>query len=156
MENKDIFDKIMGLPVLKLFWPFYEKNKSMLLYLFFGAVTTAVSFISFWLFDRALGSEWVLVSNVLSWILAVFVAFVTNRIWVFQARTEGKKAYFIQMFQFALSRVATLLIESGILLVFVTWLHSNALIVKICTSVIVVILNYVFSKLFVFRKKAEK
>ena len=153
-ERRDIFDRLMHLPLLRLFEPFYKKHKEGLLYLFFGAVTTLVSFAVFWIFEDLLGWN-ELIANLLSWVISVAVAFVTNRIWVFNAPTTGFSAFALQVVTFYTSRVATFLIEEAILLIFVTWLGLLAMPVKIAASVIVVILNYVFSKLFVFRKNRE-
>lgn len=151
-KRPDIFDRIMRLPLLRMLEPFYQKHKEGLLYLFFGGVTTLVSFLVFWLFEGPLGLD-ALLANLISWVTAVAVAYITNRIWVFTAHAIGARAILLEIFSFYLSRVATFLIEEGILLVFVTWLGLHALAVKIAASVIVVLLNYVFSKIFVFRKK---
>lgn len=149
----DIFDKIMRLPLLRLLEPFYKKHKEGLLYLFFGGVTTLVSWVIFWLFEGPLGLN-EHVANLASWVIAVAVAYVTNRIWVFSAHASGFSGILLEILCFYLSRVASFGIEEGIILIFVTWLTLPALPVKIAASVIVVILNYVFSKLFVFRKAA--
>ncbi len=151
----DIFDRLMGLPVLRIFEPFYRAHKEGLLYLFFGGVTTLVGLGSFWLLESLLGLD-ALIANPLSWLLAVIVAFLTNRTWVFDSLTVGAAAYFIQFLSFCASRVTTLLIEEGILLFFVTWLALPAFPVKLAASVVVVLLNYLLSKLFVFRKRKAR
>lgn len=148
-EKKDIFDKIMSLKAFAPLYPFYKKHKEVLMYLFFGGLTTVISILSFSLFFELFKIN-ELISNVLSWILAVFLAFVTNRIWVFE---EGKnEGIFSQGLKFYGGRVATLLIEEIILLIFVTLLSFNAMIIKIIAQVIVIVLNYVISKLFIFKK----
>ena len=97
-KDKDIFDKIMDWKIFGWFRPFYVKNKEMLLYLFFGVLTTAVSFvtagISKVLLEQAgIGKGGVsTTSTVISWICAVTFAYITNRIWVFESEAEGKKA----------------------------------------------------------------
>lgn len=96
-KDKDIFDKIMDWKIFGWFRPFYVKNKEMLLYLFFGVLTTAVSFvtagISKVLLEQAgIGKGGVsTTSTVISWICAVTFAYITNRIWVFESEAEGKK-----------------------------------------------------------------
>ena len=152
-RRPDIFDRIMRLPLLRLLEPFYKKHKEGLLYLFFGGVTTLVSWVIFWLFEGPLGLN-EHIANLVSWVVAVAVAYLTNRIWVFTAHATGLRAVLIEILAFYLSRVASFGIEEGILLILVTWLALPALPVKIAASVIVVILNYVFSKLFVFRKRS--
>lgn len=77
MEKKDIFDKIMSLPGLRLFEPFCKKNKEVLLYLFFGGLTILISILSYAYFNVVLGIN-ELLANIIAWILAVTLAFVTN------------------------------------------------------------------------------
>ena len=82
MEKKDIFDKIMSLPGLRIFEPFYKKNKEVLMYLFFGGLTFLVSVVTYAYFNVVLGMN-ELIANIFSWIIAVAFAFITNKIWVF-------------------------------------------------------------------------
>ena len=149
-EKKDIFDRIMGLPVLRIFEPFYQKNREVLLYLFFGAVTTLVSILTYYLGSDVLGMD-PLAANVISWILAVAVAFFTNRTWVFKGAGEGSIAR--QAISFYTGRLATLGGEELILFVGIKLLHFGNLPVKVFAQVVIVVLNYVISKLFIFRKK---
>ena len=143
-RKPDIFDRLMHLPVLNIFEPFYKKHKEMLLYLFFGGITYAF-------FNVSLGMN-ELVANIFSWILAVLFAFFTNRIWVFDGKTNGAKEFFVQMINFFGGRVATLVVEEVILFVFITKLGFGSMVVKIAAQIIVIVLNYVISKLWVFRK----
>lgn len=151
-EKKDIFDKIMELPGLNYFDGLYQKYKEFLLYIFFGVFTAVVSIGSYGCCDVILKIN-PLISNVISWILAVTFAYVTNKKWVFDVEIHGSKALLTQMFDFYAGRFFTLLIEEGILFVFITNLHFNSLVVKISAQVVVVILNYIISKLIVFRNR---
>ena len=119
----------------------------MLLYLFFGGLTFVISVITYAFFNVSLGMN-ELVANIFSWILAVLFAFFTNRIWVFDGKTNGEKEFLVQMINFFGGRVATLVI----LFVFITKLGFGSMVVKIAAQVIVIVLNYVISKLWVFRK----
>ena len=78
-RKPDIFDRLMHLPVLNIFEPFYKKHKEMLLYLFFGGLTFVISVITYAFFNVSLGMN-ELVANIFSWILAVLFAFFTNRL----------------------------------------------------------------------------
>ena len=147
--KEDIFDRLMHLPVLRIFEPFYKKHKEVLLYLLFGGLTTVVSIVTFALFI-ALGIN-ELIANVLSWILAVLFAYVTNRTWVFSSDAETKGAVIREMISFFGGRLATLLVEEAILAVFITWLGFPAMWVKVVAQVVVIVLNYVVSKFFVFK-----
>lgn len=139
----------MRLPALNRLEPFYKAHKQMLLYLFFGGLTFVVSIASYALFIRVLKAD-VLVANVFSWIFAVSFAYATNRTWVFESSATGSKAVMKEMGKFFSGRVATLLVEEAILLVFIKWLHFDSMAVKVVAQVVVILLNYVVSKLWVF------
>lgn len=149
--NKDIFDKIMALPGIRIFEPFYKKNKEMLLYLFFGFLSFLVSIATYGMFNRIFGIN-ELLANILSWIITVLFAFFTNRIWVFQAETDSVAGFLKQMMVFYQGRIITLVIEEIILFVFITMLGMNSMLIKVIAQVVVIVLNYVISKMFVFKK----
>ena len=138
-EKRDIFDRMMALPLLNIFEPFYKKNKEVLLYLFFGGLTFIVSIVTYAVFNVSMGIN-ELIANVMSWVLAVLFAFATNRVWVFQAPTHTITEFLRQMLSFFGGRV-------------VTWLGFNSMVVKVIAQVIVIVLNYVISKFFVFSEK---
>ena len=129
----------------------YEKYENIILYVFFGGLTTIVGFGTYFLF-RFLSLD-VVESNVASWICAVLFAFFTNRTWVFKSPTKGAFDFIKQMGSFFGARLFSLLIETSIMWFFVDILHYNELLIKIAASVVVLILNYILSKLVVFRKK---
>lgn len=151
-EKKDIFDKIMSLKIFSFINPFYKKYKEALLYLFFGVLTTLINIVVFYLFTEIITLD-ELVANVIAWIIAVLFAYVTNRIWVFSSHCATKAAFLKEILSFYGGRIFTLLVEEGILLVFIKLLSLNALAVKIVAQVVIIVLNYVISKLFVFKKK---
>lgn len=154
-RKKDIFDKLMELPGLRYFQPLYEKHREVLLYIFFGGLTFLVSIFTFALFNVAMGMN-ELIANVLSWIIAVLFAFFTNRIWVFAAPTSTFAEFVSQMAAFFGGRLVTLVIEEVILLVFITLLGFDSMVVKVAAQVIVIVLNYVISKLVIFKKSEDK
>ncbi len=153
-ERLDIFDRLMRLPLLRILLPLYTKYKSILLYLFFGVVTTAVNFVVFLVLRRAFGVD-ELSANLVAWIVAVLVAFFTNRSYVF-ASTEQDRRKLFEFFRFVGSRVSTLLLEEAAIFVFVTWLSYYDVAVKAIVAVAVVILNYIFSRFLVFRKQKSQ
>lgn len=129
----------------------YKKHREILLYVFFGGFTTVVSVGSFILFDEVLGIH-ELISNVLSWILAVGFAYVTNRRWVFCSKAKGK-ALLAEACGFYGGRLLTLGLEEVLLLVFVTWLGINSTAIKLIAQFVVLTGNYILSKFVIFRKK---
>lgn len=150
----DIFDKLFQWPVLRVLEPFYKRYKEVLLYLFFGGLTFVISIASYAVFTAGFGWN-ELIANLFSWVLAVLFAFLTNRIWVFQAATHGRRAFVQQMVAFFGGRVLTLVVEEIILLVFITWLGFPGMLVKITAQIIVIVLNYIISKVIVFKKRQK-
>lgn len=150
MQEKDIFDRIMELPVLRIVNPFYKKNKEILLYLFFGGLTFLVSISSYALFNIRIGWN-ALTANIASWILAVAFAYVTNRTWVFESSTDRGSNLIKEITGFVGGRIATLVIEELILFIFITEFEMNSVLVKIVAQVVVIALNYVISKMIVFK-----
>ena len=151
-EHPDIFDRLMTLPGLRLLEPFYKKHKAVLLYLFFGGLTTMINWGAYALCYNVLG-----VSNVpsviIAWILGVAFAFVTNKIWVFESRSFDTKTVLRELWTFVAARLATGLLDLGIMYLAVDVLGGNGNVWKLISNVVVIILNYVFSKLIVFRKR---
>ena len=127
------------------------KYKEIILYLFFGGLTFLVSMVSFGACNLYLGMN-EHAANIISWILAVTFAFITNRIWVFDAPTDGRVAFLKQMVSFFSGRVATLLVEEAIIFLFITMLHFPSMVIKCGAQFVVIVLNYVISKVFVFKK----
>ena len=146
-KNKDIFDKIMSLPGLRALYPFYSRHKEPLLYLFFGALTTLLNLFVFWLCAKAMPPLW---ANIIAWIAGVIFAYVTNRIWVFNSKSENLIKEFLS---FTAGRLATLGLEELVLWVGISLLGLNTMAVKITAQILVIIGNYLVSKLFVFKKQ---
>ena len=150
-QNKDLFDRLFSAKCLQRFLPCYRRYKEPLLYIFFGAVTTLVSLGTFALFTRLFGWN-ALLANVLSWVLSVFTAFITNRLWVFDSHIRGWGLW-REIGLFFGGRLLTLGIEEVMLIVFVEYMKLNDLLIKILATIVVLVLNYIFSKLVVFKKK---
>ena len=136
-----------------------KKYKSIILYIIFGGLTTvvdwSVSFTLYYLWGDAFeATPWLIHgANVIAWVAAVAFAYVTNRIWVFESKRRGFVPIVGEIAAFAGGRVFTLLLQEVLMAIFFTWLGFNEYIVKIVAAVLVVILNYFISKIFVFRKK---
>lgn len=150
-RNEDLFDRLMSLPVLRIFKPFYTAHREVLLYLFFGGLTTLVDLVIFFVCTGVHINE--LIANVFAWIGAVLFAYFTNRSWVFRAETDDKKEGLWQIVSFFSGRLFSLGCEEAFLAVFITWLGFSEFWVKLAAQIVVVILNYIISKLIVFRKK---
>ncbi len=129
----------------------FYKYKDMILYLVFGVLTTAVNIVSYWLLARILGEKYLVFNNTVSWILSVLFAYITNKIWVFNSVTNNFKELAVEFTSFVSCRFATFLLDTAILAFGVKALHLNDIAVKIFSNVLVIILNYVASKLVIFK-----
>ena len=129
----------------------YNKYREVLLYLLFGGLTTGVNIVTFFLLRQF--SVEVYISNVVAWILSVLFAFITNKTFVFESKNNSRQEDFKEMLSFFGFRVLSLVFDMGSMLLLLEVFHINELISKIIANVLVIILNYVFSKLFIFKKK---
>ncbi len=127
-------------------------NRETITYVICGALTTFVSMATYWLGYDVFKMD-VLIANVFSWIMAVTFAYVVNKIFVFRSKTKKINDIAKEVVAFFGGRVGTLLIETLILFVFVTTLNFHEMLVKLAAQFIVLVLNYVISKLFIFKKK---
>ena len=157
-----------------------KKNRELIMYLLFGVLTTLVSLASYAVFravfpDASSVPAWLtwlfmltspfgiesstVLPNVLSWILASTFAFITNKILVFrsESRTFGK--VMTEALKFYAARISTLLVDILIMFLLVDLTNFHAawyeLLAKIFSNVVVIVLNYIFSKIFVFRKSRK-
>ena len=128
------------------------KYYDILAYLVFGVLTTVVNYLVYLPCYNLLGLPAV-ISNVIAWVVAVAFAYVTNKPFVFRSHDWSAKTVVPELTKFVGTRVASGGMESAIIWIAVDLLGGNRNLWKLVTSVLVVILNYVGSKLLVFRKK---
>ena len=152
-EKKDIFDKLMSLPGLRIFEPFYKKYKEVLLYVFFGGLAFFLYLGLFYLLDKTGMNE--LLNTCIDWVICVLFQFYTNRTWVFDSEVDSRAGFIKQMASFFAGRLFTLIVDEAITAVFITWLDFPKMPVKLVGQVVVIVLNYVISKLIVFKKKED-
>ena len=130
----------------------FQKYANLLPYLFFGVLTTAVNYAIFFPCHNLLG--WSAgISNILAWVVAVAFAFVTNKTFVFHSYDWSSKTVLPELMKFIGCRIGSGVAETVILIVTVDWLLWNGNAMKLLTAVLVIVLNYLGSNLFVFRKK---
>ena len=130
-----------------------QKNRDVLSYLIFGVLTTLVNYAVYLPVYNLLHLS-AAVSNMLSWVVAVAFAYLTNKPFVFQSHDWSCKTVVPELTKFVSCRIASGAIETAILFLTVDLLHWNGNVWKLVTQVLVVVLNYVASKLLVFRKKS--
>lgn len=130
-----------------------KKYRELIMYLIFGVLTTLVSLLIYYalvytILNPTKAFELQL-ANILSWFGAVCFAYVTNRNFVFESKDKKKTK---EATKFLLSRITTLLMDMFIMFLFVTIFHLNDKIIKVISQIVVIVSNYLFSKLFVFKK----
>lgn len=144
---------------MKKIWNLYKKYEEIVNYLVVGGLTTIVAIGSKLLLlatilDQTNGLE-LQIAEVISWFLAVTFAYVTNRIFVFKSKTSGSKCA-REIFNFFKGRIVTQLIQMFIMWFFVTLLKLDSnvwvLVFTLVCQVMQIVLNYVISKLLVFKK----
>jgi len=127
----------------------YQTYKMPILYIFFGGLTTLVNIVVYFLcYDVAHLSN--VFSTIIAWLLSVVFAFVTNKIYVFESRS---KSILYELSTFFACRLGTGILDLGIMYITVDILIWNALLMKILSNILVIILNYVFSKIIIFKKQ---
>ncbi|AXB65679.1 TPA: GtrA family protein [Clostridioides difficile] len=129
-----------------------KKHRETILYLFFGAFTTLVNIVSYLFFTRVILFNF-MVANALAWILAVLFAYVTNKFFVFESKRIEIKFLFKEFLSFVSFRLLSGVVEMLIMYVMIDLLFVNDIIVKAFTNIVVIVLNYFFSKMIIFKNK---
>jgi putative flippase GtrA len=126
-------------------------KKEIISYLFFGVLTTLVNFLAYMLLTDVFKIHYTWATS-LSWFFAVLFAFITNKIYVFKTKGNFKNLV-RELGSFLTLRLLSLGIDLGLMILLVSVLHINDLVSKIAANVIIVIVNYVFSKYIIFTNK---
>lgn len=181
IKGADVGEVLRSLKTKEGRKEFYEKHKSIVLYFAFGIGTTMISLGSYYIIRKVFPDaesvpdwfSWIfnitaklnIESNtvlpvLISWILANLFSFFTNRVYVFNSQAHNLWRFMYEMAKFFASRIATLIVDMVImfLLVDLTGIHGGLyeFCAKIFSNIIVLILNFILSKIFVFRKKKSK
>ena len=152
MREEDIFDRIVSVSWLAWFRPWYQRYREMWLYALFGLGTFLINFFVYSFYTEIIDMG-VLIANAIAWGVATTFAFFTNRRWVFVSHARGVTAFFLQMGSFFLGRFFTLVVEEWMLYYLIEMRDYHNMMVKFCSQIIVIILNYLVSKLIVFRRR---
>lgn len=132
----------------------YEEHREGMRYLVFGVLSTVVNILFFTIFyDFAKLS--ITISNIIAWIVAVIFAYITNKLWVFYSKSENVKDLIREILSFFGARIFTLVVETIFLNIFIDKLGLNSILMKIISNMIVILLNFVFSKLWIFKKEKK-
>ena len=135
----------------------YIKYKEIINYLIFGILTTIISLLTYYLLVYSILNPnkpiQLQLANIISWITCVTFAYITNRIYVF----NSKNKYIIkEIIKFYSSRLSTLFLDMIFMYIFVTKLNLNDKLIKIIIQILIIILNYILSKILVFKSKENQ
>ena len=128
-----------------------NKYAEVISYLIFGGLTTVVNIIVFYLFDSILDVHY-LFANAIAIIASILFAFFTNKKYVFKSSTPTVKLWLKEFSLFVSFRLLSAVFDMGSMWLLVEGLELNTNIAKIITQFIVVVLNYAFSKFFIFKQ----
>ncbi len=145
IQKKTLFEQAKAL---------FIKYYDVIAYLFFGVVTTIINIVVYAFCAHTLHIDEI-ASTAIGQIVAIIAAYLTNRKWVFHSQAHGAKAIMREIVSFASARAATFFLDMLIMYIFVKLLHWPDIPVKIASNFIVIVLNYVASKLFIFVKPKE-
>lgn len=151
MNAREIFDRLLALPVPRRLQSFVTAHREKLLYLFFGGISFLLNMGSYAVCLN-LFSLHPLAATLLSWIVTVAFVYATNRRWVFRAERKRGAERRRRIVAFYAGRTATLLAEEAIMAVFAVSLGLPGIPVKAAAQVIVILLNYIISKKLIFKK----
>ena len=124
-------------------------KKELISYLIFGVLTTVVNIVVYYVFNTWLQVNY-LVSNAIAWIASVLFAYITNRKYVFESKNTSM---FNELVKFIGARLSTGIMDMILMWLLVDVLSMNSMFSKIIVNVLVIVLNYVLSKVFVFKKE---
>lgn len=133
----------------------YLKYKEIINYIIFGGLTTLTNFVVYFICTKLFSIDEV-ISNGIAWFLSVLFAYVTNKIFVFESKKSGFKEIIVEMSSFFLARVLSgICCDVGTFALMVKVFAINDVVAKIVTQVMVIVMNYVLSKLIIFKKTSN-
>jgi len=127
----------------------YQRYREVITYVFFGGLTTLVNIVTFFILDTGLAWPY-LIANAVAIVLSILFAYVTNKLFVFQSETQNTRETVSEFVRFIGFRLVSGLADMATMWVLVDLLIIDTSIAKLATQFIVVVLNYVFSKFFIF------
>lgn len=127
-------------------------NKQFISYLFFGVLTTFVDAFIFYILIKIFLINYLL-STVIAWLFAVVFAYFTNKFWVFNCQKKEKQNIFKEFILFVSLRLASLLISLIFMIFFVDFILIDEFLSKLLVNVVVILLNFIFSKKIIFKNQ---
>lgn len=137
---------------MKRLWTLYLRYKEIILYLIFGGLTTLTNIGAYAVFAKVFHME-LMIANGLALALSILFAYITNKIFVFESKTETWKEGLQEFVSFIMCRLATAVLDMFLMYVTVSVLELYDMLMKVIVNIVVIALNFVFSKLIIFKKR---
>lgn len=131
-----------------------NKKREIFYYIVFGILTTLVNIVSYYIFTKILNIDY-RISTTIAWFFSIVFAYFTNKVFVFKSREMDILTLTKEFSLFIFYRVLSYLMDLGLMVFLVEWFNVNDLIAKIFSNILVVILNYIFSRYFIFRSSKK-
>lgn len=128
-------------------------NRETISYLIFGILTTIVDAVTFFILNKMFKIEYIL-ATIVAWVLAVLFAYITNKIWVFKSKSIKFSIVITEAISFFIARLVSLIFTIMWMIITVEFFKMDSMISKLLSNIFVVIMNYFFSKLFIFKRDA--
>lgn len=128
-----------------------KKYRVIILYLVFGVLTTLINIATYTFLTKVFNINY-LISNIIAWILSVIFAYITNKLYVFESKSFKKSILLKEILSFFAARLFSLGVDMSFMYITIGLLKYNDILMKVLSNIIVIILNYVFSKFIIFKK----
>ena len=129
------------------------KYKELFFYGVFGVGATAIIIVSYRILANTFGKKYFLIANIIAWILAFIFAFITNKLFVFESKSWEAQIAMKEFVGFLSARLATGILDTVLMWLFVSVISLDDTLSKIIINILVIIINYIASKFFIFKKE---
>ena len=133
----------------------FKKFREQIMYIIVWVLTTIVNYVVYLALTKMMNVDY-MISTVISQIVAMIFAYITNKIYVFEAKNDSFKGLIKEMVSFFSVRIVSLFLDMGFMKLFVDIMHLNDAIMKLVSNVLIIVANYIFSKLFIFKKNKKE
>ena len=136
--------------MIKNLWLRY---KELFFYAVFGVGATVINIVSYRVLANTFGKKYFLIANIIAWILAFIFAFITNKLFVFESKSWEAQTAMKEFVGFLSARLATGILDTVLMWLFVSVISLDDTLSKIIINILVIIINYIASKFFIFKKE---
>lgn len=136
--------------MIKNLWLRY---KELFFYAVFGVGATVINIVSYRVLANTFGKKYFLIANIIAWILAFIFAFITNKLFVFESKSWEAQIAMKEFAGFLSARLATGILDTVLMWLFVSVISLDDTLSKVIINILVIIINYIASKFFIFKKE---